>query len=192
MELQASLKAGNKSANSFEDLKQRIFALSSVHELLSESGWTPLRLEDLARELIKNTLAGSPASRRIQIDMSPAKESVRVAPGMATSIGMILAELTINSIKYAFGKGANGRIMLKIRPTGDEWGRIILTYQDSGPGFPQDVIDGSRENVGLKLIRLHTRSLIHGELAMDNQRGARVRVTFQPMPLSRVAIPGSS
>ncbi len=188
MELQASLKAGNEAAYSFEDLKQRIFALASVHELLSAASWSPLRLESLATDLIRNTLAGSPVAHLVRVDVSPSREAVWVSPSSATALAMILAELTTNSVKYAFERRGSGRITLRIRPLKDERNRVCLTYQDDGMGYPEDVLAEQRDNVGLKLIRLNVRSLLRGELQLDNQRGARVRITFQPMPLTRTPI----
>lgn len=187
MELQASLRTGSEAVHSFEDLKQRIYALSSVHELLSAAEWSPLRLESFATDLIRNSLAGSTVSHGVRVDVSPSREAVWVNPSSATALAMILAELTTNSVKYAFERRGAGRITLRIRSLKDARNRVCLTYQDDGPGYPEDVLEGARENVGLKLIRLNVKTLLRGELTLDNQRGARVRIAFQPMPLSRTS-----
>ncbi len=189
MELQASLRSGHRSSQAFADLKQRIFALASVHELLSAAEWSPLRLENLATDLVQNTLWGSPVSHRVRVDVSPSRESIWVTPRAATALAMILAELTTNSVKYAFEDRDSGRIQLKIRSTKDAWNRVTLTFQDDGPGYPQEVLEEQKENVGLKLIRLHAKNLQRGELVLDNQRGARVRLTFQPMPMAARRVP---
>ncbi len=184
MELQASLKSGSPLCSSFEDLKNRIYSLATVHELLSASEWAPLRLDNLASELIRNTLAGSVTGRHVRLSVV-GRERIMVVPTVATALAVILAELTTNSLKYAFRKHGQGHLTLRIRPTGDAWNRVCMTFQDDGPGFPPEVLNGTESNVGLRLIRLNVKNLLRGEVELDNQRGAKVTLTFQPMPLPR-------
>lgn len=183
MEIQALPGHHSPVLAALEDLKQRIFALASVHDLLSAAEWSTIRLEALADVIVRNTLAASPWGRGIQVDFHFEEEDIGITPKVATSLAMILAELATNSVKYAFAHRGSGRLSLRVLPACDAWHRIALEFEDDGPGFPEEVLQGQRENVGLKLIRLNVRNLIRGALTLENAPGARVRLLFQPAPL---------
>lgn len=183
MEQRAAMMRSGIAAASMEDLKQRIYALARVHDLLSAEEWGPLRLDHMAEDIIRNTMAATAAARTVRLEVVCKGGPWRVPPRTATPLAMILAELTTNAVKYAFAFRTEGILRLRIEPEAAPSRRICLTFQDDGPGFPQDIQNGQADHVGLRLIRLNARNLLQGELTMGNQGGARIQIRFLPAPL---------
>lgn len=175
----AHLRPGG-TADAMEDLKQRIFALARVHELLSAEEWGPLRLDHLVDDIIRNTMAATTAARTVHLELTCTGGPWRISPGTATPLAMILAELTTNAVKYAFAGRPSGCLQVLLEPEAPASPRLRLTFQDDGPGFPPGVHDGSVDHVGLRLIRHSARNLLKGEISMDNEGGARILLLFQP------------
>lgn len=183
MEQRAAMMRSGIAAASMEDLKQRIYALARVHDLLSAEEWGPLRLDHMAEDIIRNTMAATAAARTVRLDVVCKGGPWRIPPRTATPLAMILAELTTNAVKYAFSFRPEGSLHLRIEPEPAPSRRICLTFQDDGPGFPEDIQNGQADHVGLRLIRLNARNLLQGELTMGNQDGARIQIRFLPAPL---------
>ncbi len=171
-----------------QDLTARIRGLSSVHNMLSKTQWSPLPLEKLAYEIVSSALNGSPIRQRIQFNLSsnngspvaPAEEPLLIGPRQATGLAIILNELTTNSIKHAFQEKTSGQIDVQVCIEADRW--INVTFRDDGPGWPEDVLQGERQNVGLHLIRMMVRSPLQGQLDLDNDHGAVATIRFRQTP----------
>lgn len=82
----------------------RVHALAVNHDLLVKSLWRSID----AAELISGQLAhfGDAVGRRISVDGPP----IRVSSAAAQSIGMVVHELSTNTVKYGALSGEQGRI----------------------------------------------------------------------------------
>ncbi|WP_244549626.1 sensor histidine kinase [Bradyrhizobium erythrophlei] len=82
----------------------RVQALAVNHDLLVKSQWRNID----ASELISGQLAhfGDLVGKRILFDGPP----IRVSPAAAQSIGMVVHELSTNTVKYGALSGKEGRI----------------------------------------------------------------------------------
>ena len=94
----------------------------------------------------------------------------------ALPLGLIACEFIVNSFKYAFPDG-HGQISARLEPIED--GRARLTLADNGVGLPAP--GNEPAGLGLQLIRRLVEQ-IEGEIAMANEGGARMTITF---PLER-------
>jgi GAF domain-containing protein len=165
-----------------QDIQSRIRGLATIHDLLSATHWSPLPLDELVKDVIHAALGGSPIQQRIGVTVRAPKEKILVAPKQATGLALVVNELTTNSIKHGFRGRPEGDIDVEIS-TGDLTGQVVtLRFRDDGPGWPQDVLRGERESVGLRLVRLTVRSPLRGFLALDNDGGAVTTVTFRLAP----------
>ena len=84
-------------------------------------------------------------------------------------------ELSTNTVKYALQKREIARIEAGIAV--DE-NMIQITFQDDGPGYPEEVIHLQRHNVGLDLIQQLMRRNLHGEWSLHNDEGAVTILRF--------------
>jgi two-component sensor histidine kinase len=164
------------------DLQERIRGLATVHDLLHDTRWAPLPLAELADQVIRAALSGSPIRRWIDVQVTPPAEPLSITPQQATGLGLVINELTTNSLKHAFIGRDHGRIELQIASQNDPEPIVSLRYRDDGPGWPKDVMRGEREGVGLHIIRMTVRSPVRGQLMLDNDGGAVAHITFKRAP----------
>jgi ribose transport system ATP-binding protein len=164
-------------------LEERIGSMLTVHEMLSAVHWSPLRLRDLLGQVVGAVLDGSPLQAGVEVHVSigpdHAGHEVWLEPQEATGLALIVNELAINSLKHAFDGRDHGRIDLQIESAMDRE-EVVLVYRDDGPGWPDDVLAGQRENIGLGLVRGVVRSPLRGQIELSNHDGAVARIAFRP------------
>jgi two-component sensor histidine kinase/CheY-like chemotaxis protein len=74
---------------------------------------------------------------------------------VSVSLGLIVTELVINALKYAFPKGRAGRIEIGYQAHGPNWS---LTIKDDGFGMPADPTS-IRTGLGTSIVRALARQL---------------------------------
>ncbi|RMG94466.1 MAG: GAF domain-containing protein [Chloroflexi bacterium] len=165
------------------DLITRVQGLATVHNLLSASEWTPVLLTDLVNQLIHSTIRTLPASKSVNIIISPSP--IRITAEQANYLALVLNELVTNSIKYAFNDRNHGQIIVNITQNQQN---IRITYQDDGPGYPPDVLraENPRHNVGFHLLYNIVRNSLNGTFTIQNlqnngQTGAVAIIEFEQL-----------
>jgi len=107
--------------------------------------------------------------------MDVAPTPVHLAPKQAGAVGLILNELATNSVKHAPRPGERIRLSLS---TSQGDGEVCLEYRDNGLGYPEDVLQGKREGMGLYLIEALAEHDLAGKIALANDHGAVTRLRF--------------
>jgi two-component sensor histidine kinase len=158
-----------------QSLISRIRGLATVHDMLSSSGWNPLELTRLARRIINSAITNAQSSKKLKVSIS--KTSIRVNPNQAHALALILNELVRNSLKHALEGRDSLRIKVRMRKR--RAGRITLIYSDNGPGYPEEVLEHDRKNLGLDLIQNLTIKNLQGELTLENDSGASAKIVFR-------------
>ena len=155
-----------------QDLQDRIRGLSIIHRMLSSAEWTPLNLERLITNVIQAALSASPIRQNIELNVEPPSEAIMVTPRQSTNLALVINELTTNSIKYAFTGRSQGRINVQIMIDNSEGNLVaprdvIVRFYNDGPHWPNEVLRGELERVGLKIVRMAIDSL-GGQLTLSN------------------------
>ncbi len=163
------------------DIHSRIYGIATVHRMLGELGkeehgdlQDSLDLETLVSKVIEAALSASPHQQWVDVVVDAAENLPRLSERQATTLALIINELTTNSAKHAFVDRAEGRIHVQIAlfaGAEDEEERVCLVYRDDGPGLPEDVLAGERQNVGLWLARENATHTLDGEIAWSNDEG---------------------
>lgn len=173
-------QAGNQPINQVipDNLINRIRGLATAHHMLSAAEWSPLPVSELARQIIGSALYALPRDRYVVVDVSPSP--LRVAPQHADSLALIISELTINSIKYAWPASQTGHIAVRITREDDvnSAGAAVLEFRDDGPGYPEEVLCSERHGVGWELIQDLVVSGLGGKVTLHNDRGAVTTIRF--------------
>ena len=155
-------------------LINRVQGLATVHELLSATEWRPLSLSDLASQIIHAALHILSSTQRVSVDVQPSP--IEVSPEQANHLALIINELATNSMKYAFTGRDNAKITVRIK---QQKKLVNLIFRDNGPGFPEDVLQLERHNVGLYLMQTLVQSGLQGELSFYNDDGAVTVIRFK-------------
>jgi two-component sensor histidine kinase len=86
-------------------------------------------------------------------------------PEGAALLGLIVAELVTNSVKYSHPTGVGGRLSVRCRHTSDD--TLILTVADDGVGLPEGFDPRVNGGLGMRVIRSLADQL-HAVLDFDS------------------------
>ena len=179
LESQRSIRGEVDYRIALREIQNRIQGMAAVHEMLSATRWSPLPLVDLVTRVVHEALSNSPIRQNILVTVTPPTDLVLIAPRQATALALIINELTTNSLKHAFQERGRGRIEVRITAEGEDGRLVRLEFRNDGPDWPDDVLHGQRENVGLHLVRTTVRSPLRGKLVLHNDNGAATLITFE-------------
>ena len=87
--------------------------------------------------------------KNISLDVDTAE--IKIDMKLSVFLGLIINELLTNSFKYAFSRGNQGRIFVRMKDQGNEF---ALQYGDSGKGFPEGFDFTASTGFGFKLINI--------------------------------------
>lgn len=171
--LQAARLSDPAARDALQQTRERVQAVMLVHRRLYTSDEVSAievgkYLQAMLEELETSVLA---EDRGIRIEVSA--DPLLLGPDKAVSLGVIVSELVMNALKYAFPEGGGGtiRVGLRVGETG------VLTVDDDGVGCP---VDTAPQGTGLG-------TLIVGAMAKTLQAtidrppgtgGCRLIVTF--------------
>jgi two-component sensor histidine kinase len=171
------------------EVEQKVSAYAILQKQLFENDYTA----DIAGYLSELSAAIEDAyaepGRHAPLDLS--LESFPTTPRETLYAGLIASEGLINAYKYAAdneyadtgnrgredGPASSGPVRITISARKDTaTGRRTVEVRDTGPGFPEDVLDGERGGFGTAFLR----SLDGGDWTVElmNEDGAVVRVEF--------------
>ena len=182
METAREIKSPVDYQTALTDLRNRISGLAAVHDILSSNQWSPVQLDHFVRKIIENAASSSPLGRKVTIGIFAQDKNLWINARQATALALILNELTTNAVRHAFPAKEKGTITVTIRKEEKNSNRVRLCFADDGPGWPQEILDGTGGNVGMQVMRLSVVSPLNGEIKFENHNGATAIVTFNLAP----------
>ncbi|MDD1729953.1 MAG: PAS domain S-box protein [Methanospirillum sp.] len=161
------------------DCRSRIYSMAVIHEKLYQTEkLTSIRLDDYIRDLACRVISEFDTDEsRIAFSLQ-SNLTVLVDINTGIPLGLILNELIMNSMKYAFDPDQQGEIRVDIL---NEAGSLQVTVSDSGRGYPEGFTGESSTTLGTELIRGLVFQL-GGAVAWKNDPGAVCILTI-PMPV---------
>lgn len=160
------------------NIRSRIEAISAVYEqLYSSGGIDQINLRHYMLSLVEG-LSRSYISAPGAVGIETQLDDIQFDIKRAMPLGLILNELVVNALKYAFPAGTTptggqGVIRVELSSTNDY---INLCVTDNGVGFPAG--EKPCTGTGFELIRMLTRQL-NGTLSIENTHGVTVRIRFK-------------
>lgn len=158
----------------FEEARNRVQAIASIHELLYRS-------PDLARvdfgaylnRLTRDLFAffGIPQE---QINLSIHVSDAELDVSRAIPCGLIVNELVTNALKHGFPEGRNGTIRVSLN-CNDR--KCTLAVEDNGVGLPSGFDWEGAKSLGLQLVRVLTKQL-DGTVKVSADPSTRFEISF--------------
>lgn len=145
-------------------LVDRLSAMSLVHEHIYRHDRYS---EVMADELIPSVVDPLVRAYRPDVKVDYDLDRLAVSNDQATSLALLVGEVTTNALKYAFEHGAPGKLVVTLKQSGE--GRANLSIQDDGPGFDANANSGG---MGTKLIAASVRQL-GGQHRYEFENGTR-------------------
>jgi PAS domain S-box-containing protein len=174
LHFQAKSVSAPEDVAAFSELRQRIFAMTLLHERIYQSpDVARVIFCDYVRALVEELGRSFAPHARIRIDITTT-DDVRLPIELAMPGGMIVSELVTNALKYAFPGTREGTVTVSVQVVGD---RVVLGVDDDGVGFPDGFEPGAGRGFGWELVRTLVMQ-IDGAVETTTDRGAHVRVSF--------------
>jgi two-component system, sensor histidine kinase PdtaS len=162
----------------FQDAMARIRTISRLYQSLYQaSGLNSINLRQYIREMSQQLL-DSYTLRPGAIRLSFKLDEISFDMKRAMNIGLILNELLINALKYAFLPGEEGTIRIELSRNEDS---IVLLVADDGKGMGTDGQgDGvKRKGIGLHIVDMLAKEL-GGSFHIENDSGTIARLVIRP------------
>ncbi len=168
---------GRDCDRAIDRLTHRIEGLAEVNRMLANAQWSLLPFSKLVAQIIRVSLRAMAPDRRIAVDVPPSP--IQISPRQANSVALIVHELTGNTLRHA-GETEPLRIAVRLaRLKRGERSMVRFEFRDNGPGYPDEVLQARRYNVGLHLISRLVHFNLHGTLTLTNDEGAVTIIEFE-------------
>ena len=176
LSLQAEEVSDPTALEKFRDSQSRIRSIALIHQRLYQSGDLAqvefaAYLESLAHILVRSQ-RDSRTAPTLTVSATPAALSIE----QAIPCALIVHELILNALKYAFPGESSGEIQVKFDR--DETGEVALQVSDNGVGVSGDPHAKSPTSFGLSLVETLVGQL-KGSLTMNGGNGANFLVRFR-------------
>jgi two-component sensor histidine kinase len=169
--MQANALEDASARNALADTQARINAIMQVHRRLYTSDDVQFVDMDEYLEGLVGDLEQSTSACSIRLSA----EAVRLATDKAVSLGVVVAELVTNALKYAYPPGQVGEVRIILSREAES--RLRLVVEDDGRGLG-DAPATQGTGLGQKVVAAMARSL-DTQLELDpGHRGVRAILSF--------------
>jgi two-component sensor histidine kinase len=160
----------------YQATMSRVRAMAFVHETLYHSNTlSKIDFQHYLSGLVKQCSSLFDSSNR-NIEVTIKAQDIVLMIEQATPCGLIVNELVMNALKYAFPDNRSGKIDI-IAGEGEN-NDIELTVTDNGIGLVDGFDWRKADSMGLNLVRLLAEGQLQGTILFDNTNGVTFRIRF--------------
>jgi chemotaxis protein methyltransferase CheR len=167
-----------------QDAHTRVLSVVAVQRQLhatAESG--PVEVAPYLSRLC-GTLASSMIGHNRPISLNVIGEGGAVAARQAESIGLIVTELVMNSLKHAFPDDTTrGEIVVSYETAGTDW---KLSVSDNGVGRPDGIFAQGKSGLGTGIVKALSQQLGAQVETLSGAHGTTVSITHATFPKKTV------
>jgi len=165
----------DETRHHLEDAHRRVLSVASVQQHLQASrGGEQIEVGSYLSKLC-GTLAASMIGDNRPIKVNVVAGDGMMASSQAVSLGLIVTELLVNAVKYAFPDGAaQGHVIVGYEAHGSDW---KLSVSDNGAGMPSQRPDPVKSGLGTSLIKALAQQLEAQMEIATGSKGTTVSVT---------------
>ena len=173
--LKARAVTSEETRNHLKDAHQRVMSVAAVQQHLHASdGIDQIEVRDYLTSLCAS-LAASMIEESQPTTIVVTADIGRVESGDAVSIGLIMTELVINAIKYAFpASRADARILVTYEVQGNDW-RLIVS--DNGVGKAEMLTGDQAGGLGTAIVQALVKQLDAKLDISSTAEGMRIVIT---------------
>ncbi len=173
--MQARAVKGDSAKAALRGTQSRLEAVAHIHRsLYTSDDVTTVDLHEYLAglvEALQGSLAPYPGGPRLSFKAEP----LRAPTDRAVSLGVILAELVTNAVKYAYPPDCGGEIRVRLLAPGEQRG--VLIVEDDGQGMGEGPPKGT--GLGKRIIEAMATNLRARMEYDDRTPGVRARLAFQ-------------
>jgi len=160
----------------FVESQNRIRSMALIHEKLYQSDdMVHIDFSEYIHSLIGH-LSNSYGDKLVDVKINMLVEDVKLSIDKGIPCALIVNELVVNALKYAFPNERRGEITIRISRDGNR--SVVLSVADNGVGIPHTVDLANSETLGLQLVK-HLSQQLKGRIDIQNGQGTNFLITFQ-------------
>ncbi|MBU8910115.1 MAG: PAS domain S-box protein [Desulfobacterales bacterium] len=161
----------------FEDCRDRINAMSLIHESLYQSdNLAKIDFKVYIKKLCRNLgQAYGVSGKGISLAVGECDVALDMDQGIA--IGMVIAELISNAFKHAFPLGKGGNVSINLSELDAE--NVKLIIKDDGKGMPPKIDIMNSPSLGLRLAVSAVTLELGGSIEIDRDKGTQYTICFK-------------
>ena len=177
--IQSSFIEDPKSLDVFEECKNRIRAISLIHEKLYNSeDFGRINIKDYIQMLVQNMIQTYNIDKKISLILDLKVEYLNL--NTTVPLGLLLNEIISNSFKYAFSNMEKGEIVIRLNTTLDQ-NTFVLIIGDNGLGYEGDPFHKEESlSLGLELVRILAEQL-NGQIEKISMNGTYYKMIFKSL-----------
>jgi two-component sensor histidine kinase len=171
LQANSSTQEGVKAA--LTNAMGRVAAVAQVHRRLYTShDLKSVLLNQYLESLLEDLRRSAEGNKMSRLTLSA--EAIEIDPDRAVAIGIIVNELVMNAVKYAYPDGA-GPIHVEIKAQGDD---LVLAISDDGVGV-DDAADPRGTGMGQRIVSAMASKLDASVERDPSHAGTRILVRFR-------------
>ncbi|MDB5594684.1 MAG: Signal transduction histidine kinase [Hyphomicrobiales bacterium] len=173
--LQSARKVmSQESRGHLESAHNRVMSIASVQQQLAASSLGDVDMRPYLKQLCQS-LGASMIRDHSEMSIEVVADESSVSADASVSLGLIVTELVINSLKHAFPNYRGGKITVDFTSNGGHW---TLAIEDNGIGMPKDP-SMARPGLGTTIVEALAKQLGAGVVASNANPGTRVAISQQ-------------
>lgn len=151
----------------------RVVAVGHVHRrLYTSDDVQSVCMAQYLHSFVKDLTKSSPKTTEILLDA----DTVELDPDRAIAVGVIVNELVLNALKYAYPDGTTGAIRIGFKWTDEK--TVMLTVEDDGVGYDVKSVSG----LGGRIVKAMATKLGGKVKLVSKAHGTRIAIEFAPSP----------
>lgn len=155
--------------------RSRINTMALVHEFLYlGENLAYINLEDYIKRLIED-IKELYISNNTYLEVDLNIDQLIFSTNRCIQVGMVLHELCVNSLKYAFKENRNNLLCIHIRRSNDN---IHLKIRDNGKGLDDISSLYKTDSIGMQLIHSIVEDQLDGTIEFKNNKGLECNIYF--------------
>lgn len=177
LQLQSSTSASSDAKAALTNAVTRVMAVAQVHKrLYTSDDMTSVSIDQYLKALVEDL--GRSADGLQSTQLTCEAQPIALDPDRAVAIGVIVNELVINALKYAY-PASHGPIRIALRQASPE--RALLSVEDDGVGEKAQSSAAST-GLGRQIVRAMAAKLGAQVERDPRHAGTRTVVSFDPRP----------
>ncbi len=154
----------------------RVMSIATLQRMLAQRGDDDVAIATYLTDLC-SSIAASMIADPAKLKLNVLSDDCRISADQSISIGLIVTELVINSLKHGYLRSSpEGTIVVSYRSEGAGW---VLSVEDDGVGMP-DPSDGVKPGLGTGIVDALASQLQADIVVSDGKPGTVVTITHDP------------
>lgn len=149
----------------------RVQSIATVHEVLSEQGFTLVDVTDVLRRITRTTAVMSGANER-HITLAVQGEQLLLPSRAATAVALAVNELVQNALEHAFVGRGKGSVTVSLGRAPEE---MIVLVRDDGVGIPAPL----PRHLGLEIVETLVHEDLHGRIRYNRPHTGGTEVSIR-------------